>query len=283
MTFYAATTLHRLLPSSRVLQDRRKLAPTTCTNEGRVPARRKAASKLPSRVFSVAFPIWAEWPNWNHLLFHPGKTLFSFTIFKISSKENQRDTHPPLTTCPGHALASSFGAKEREMRFSFLAMTISMLLLSDSRAQEAPPVVNHAETSARAAPLPDMPAPKPSAPGCSGLRTSCLHPKRDGNDLNLQQWPSQSRVADKKFWTVAGGTIGSSLLVVAATNHCWRTVGIENCIGGYGPFKAIQGLQVGLSGVMTGLAYFWKKSEQERGRSFSNAVGDVRLHALEEK
>jgi len=151
------------------------------------------------------------------------------------------------------------------MRFSLLAMAISMLLPADSRAQEAPPVVNHAETSASSAALPDMPAPKPSAPGCSGLRTSCLHPKRDGNDLSLQQWPRQSRVADKKFWTVAGGTIGTSLLVVAATSHCRRTVGVENCIGHYGPFNAIQGLQVGLSGFMTGLAYFWKKSDQESG------------------
>jgi hypothetical protein len=72
-------------------------------------------------------------------------------------------------------------------------------------------------------------------------------------------------VADKKFWAVAGGTIGTSLLVVAATSHCRRTVGVESCIGRYGPFKAIQGLQVGLSGFMTGLAYFWKKSEDESG------------------
>ena len=151
------------------------------------------------------------------------------------------------------------------MRFSLVALTISMLLLPDSRAQEAPPLANHAQTSARAAALPDMPAPKPSVAGCSGLRPACLHPKRDGNDLSLQQWPSQSRVADKKFWAVAGGTIGTSLLLVAATSHCRRTVGVENCIGKYGPFNAIQGVQVGLSGFMTGLAYFWKKSEQENG------------------
>src|SRR5260370_3210260 len=116
------------------------------------------------------------------------------------------------------------------MRFILLYLNISMLLLPDSRAQEAPPLVNHAETSARAAALPDMPAPKPSAAGCSGLRPACLHPKRDGNDLSLQQWPSQSRVADKKFWAVAGGTIGTSLLLFAATSHSRPPVRIENGI-----------------------------------------------------
>ena len=144
------------------------------------------------------------------------------------------------------------------MRLSVLAITISVLLASGVRAQGP-------ETSSKVAALPDMPAPKRSAVRCSGLRPSCLHPKRDGNDLSLQQWHRQSRVADKKFWAVAGGTIGTSLLVVAATSHCRRTVGVESCIGRYGPFKAIQGLQVGLSGFMTGLAYFWKKSEDESG------------------
>jgi hypothetical protein len=110
-----------------------------------------------------------------------------------------------------------------------------------------------------------MPTAKPSAAGCLGLRSACLHPKREGNYLRLQHRPRESRVADKKFWTVAGGTIGTSLLVVAATSHCRRTVGIESCIGKYGPFNAIQGVQVGMSGFMTGLAYFWKKSEQENG------------------
>jgi len=152
----------------------------------------------------------------------------------------------------------------KEMRLSVLAITISLLLPPSGRAQESSAVLSSPETSGKVAALPDMPAPKPAA-GCSGLRAACLHPKREGNDRRLQQPPRQSRVADKKFWTVAGGTIGTSLLLVAATSHCRRTVGVESCIGKYGNFKAIQGVQVGLAGFMTGLGYFWKKSEQESG------------------
>jgi hypothetical protein len=143
------------------------------------------------------------------------------------------------------------------MRFNVLVLTISVFVLASGVRAQGP------ETPSRLAVLPDMPTPKPSAAGCSGLRSACLHLRREGNGLGLRGSPRESRVADKKFWTAAGSTIGTSLLLVAATSHCRRTVGVESCIGRYGNFKAIQGVQVGLSGFMTGLAYFWKKSEEE--------------------
>jgi hypothetical protein len=85
-------------------------------------------------------------------------------------------------------------------------------------------------------------------------------------DLSVQPqpaWNRQPRVADKKFWAVGGAAVGSSLLVVPATSHCRQAVGIGNCLGGYGSFKAMQGLQIGLSGFLATLGYWWKKSEQE--------------------
>jgi hypothetical protein len=146
------------------------------------------------------------------------------------------------------------------MRLNVLAVTISVFVLLAPCVRAQGP-----ETSSRLAALPEMPTPKPVAAGCSGLRSACLHPKRDGNGLRLQQSSRQSRVADKKFWAVAGSTIGTSLLMTAAVSHCRRTVGVESCLGGYGPFKARQGVLIGVSGFMTGLGYFWKKSEQENG------------------
>lgn len=84
-----------------------------------------------------------------------------------------------------------------------------------------------------------------------------------GPSLRPSTWALPNRVADKKFWLVAGGAIGSSLLVTAGTNHCRHTVGVGRCIGSDGEFKATQGIQIGLSGLVTGLGYWWKKSDQE--------------------
>jgi hypothetical protein len=73
----------------------------------------------------------------------------------------------------------------------------------------------------------------------------------------------EGRVVDKKFLVVAGSAAGTSLLLVAATSHCRRTVGVSSCIGADGEFKAIQGVQISLSGVLTTLEYLWKRSDHE--------------------
>ena len=68
---------------------------------------------------------------------------------------------------------------------------------------------------------------------------------------------------DRKFSLVAGMTLGSSLLVAKGTDHCRHTVGVGRCIGSDGEFKATQGIQIALSGLVTGIGYWWKKSDQE--------------------
>ena len=70
-------------------------------------------------------------------------------------------------------------------------------------------------------------------------------------------------MADRKFWLVAAGVMGSSLLVAAATSHCRHTAGVGHCIGSDAEFNATQGIQVGLSGLVTGLGYWWKKSDRQ--------------------
>jgi hypothetical protein len=70
-------------------------------------------------------------------------------------------------------------------------------------------------------------------------------------------------VTDKKFLFVGGGAIGSAILVAAGTDHCRHTVGVGRCIGSDGPFKATQGIQIGLSGFLVALGYWWKKSDHK--------------------
>jgi hypothetical protein len=148
------------------------------------------------------------------------------------------------------------------MRFSVLAMSASMLLVPCGRAQSLGAA--NVATSAKRGQLPVMP-PKPPAADCGSPCTSGPHPRPQRGDLSLQSIPRsrKERVADKKFWAVAGGAMGTSLLVVAATSHCRRTVGVNSCIGADGEFNVIQGIQIGVSGIMTGLGYWWKRSDQE--------------------
>jgi len=118
---------------------------------------------------------------------------------------------------------------------------------------------------AKMAGLPSMPIPKSSSEDCGLSRSACLRSASDTINPPAQPYTAwrHERVADKKFWAIAAATMGTSVLAVAATSHCRRTVGVENCAGHYGSFKGMQGIQLGLNGFLTGLSYFWKKSEQQ--------------------
>lgn len=147
------------------------------------------------------------------------------------------------------------------MRFSVLAIVVSTLWLTTGRAQEPSGSRNNAARSGKTAALPNMPAPKPLVRRGAWRCWMCLHPKRERGNPGLQGLPN--RVADKKFWLLTCGAIGSSLLVTAGTHHCRHVVGVGRCIGSDGEFKATQGIQIGLSGLVTGLGYWWKKTDQE--------------------
>lgn len=138
-----------------------------------------------------------------------------------------------------------------------IPLVISLLPLSATQAQEPPPS-NHLESSSA---LPIMPTPRPVRAGKSRLFR--FHRETDLSVQPQPAWNRQPRVANKKFWALGGATVGSSLLVVAATSHCRQAVGIGSCLGGYGSFKAMQGLQIGVSGFLAALGYWWKKSDQE--------------------
>lgn len=112
--------------------------------------------------------------------------------------------------------------------------------------------------------LPDSPFPK-QIPGCPKCGESSF---RDLSEVRNVVSPHH-RVADKKFWLVAGAVAGSTLLHVLAVSHCRRTVGIENCEGGYGPYRAMQGLNIALSTVMAGVGYGWKKQDDDEGAKHS--------------
>jgi len=159
------------------------------------------------------------------------------------------------------------------MRIIVRAILVSTLWLASGRAQESSGSMSNAARSGKTAVFPDMPAPKPSVRG--GWRWMSPRPKRERRDTSLQ--PStcafRSRVADRKFWLVAGGVMGSSLLVAASTSYCRHTAGVGRCIGSDGEFRATQGIQIGLSGLATGLGYWWKKSDRETHEKHSRWYG----------
>ena len=147
------------------------------------------------------------------------------------------------------------------MRFSFLSMGVSVLLVPCGQSQSVSPAKVVTGTSAE---LPMMPTPKQAAvdggseaipPYLLNLRVELKPP--------LATRIREGRVVDKKFLLIAGSAMGTSLLVVAATRHCRRTVGVNSCIGGDGEFSAIQGVQISLSGVLATVGYFWKRSDHE--------------------
>ena len=155
------------------------------------------------------------------------------------------------------------------MRFTLLPLLMSMFSISAAPAQDLHDIATVPTSSGKMAPgkmagLPSMPKPKSSSEDCALSRSACLRSPSEPIQPPAHPyapWRHQ-RVADKKFWAVAAATMGTSVLAVAATSHCRRTVGVENCAGHYGSFKGMQGIQLGLNGFLTGLSYFWKRSEQ---------------------
>lgn len=147
------------------------------------------------------------------------------------------------------------------MRFSFLSMGVSVFLVPCGQAQSASPAKVVTGNSAE---LPTMPTAKQAAVdgGSEAIPPYLLN-------LPVELKPPlattirEERVVDKKFLIVAGSAAGTSLLLVAATSHCRRIVGVNSCIGGDGEFKAMQGVQISLSGVLTTVGYFWKRSDHE--------------------
>ena len=147
------------------------------------------------------------------------------------------------------------------MRLSFLSMGVSVLLVPCGQSQSVSPANVVTGNSAE---LPTMPTHKQAAVdgGSEPIPPYLLH-------LRVELKPPlpttirEERVVDKKFLIVAGSAAGTSLLLVAATRHCRRTVGVNSCVGGDGEFKAIQGVQISLSGVLTTVGYFWKRADHE--------------------
>ena len=142
------------------------------------------------------------------------------------------------------------------MRFIVLAVFVS-LLGDTGRAQESSGTRTNAAKPERAPQLPDMPAPKPPVRFPLWRCWMCFGPRREQSTMNFPD-----RVTDKKFLFVGGWAISSAILVTAGTDHCRRTVGVGRCIGSDGPFKATQGIQIGLSGFLVGLGYWWKRWDQ---------------------
>lgn len=143
------------------------------------------------------------------------------------------------------------------MRFIVVTVIVSTLWLTTGRAQQ-PSITRDAETSQKAPPLPDMPTPKPPVRFPRWRCWMCLGPRREQITMNFPD-----RVIDRKFLFVGGWAISSAILVTAGTNHCRHTVGVGRCIGSDGPFKATQGIQIGLSGFLVGLGYWWKRWDQK--------------------
>jgi hypothetical protein len=150
----------------------------------------------------------------------------------------------------------------------FLFASSLLLLASTAYAQDEGVVVDLADASHKNIAPSEAPVPRPAVKLSREIlsRLWLDFGKANGaNILPVQPKPEHERVADKKFWLVAGSTMATSILVVKATEHCRGTVGIEHCMGHYGEFKAIQGVQIGLSTFLTGMGYLWKRDDQRGG------------------
>ncbi len=74
------------------------------------------------------------------------------------------------------------------------------------------------------------------------------------------------RVADKNFWLLNSAAVGAAIFQTSAVAHCRHTVGKENCADKYGPFIAMQSVNVGYVVGMSVVSYFWNRSDIEGGR-----------------
>jgi hypothetical protein len=124
--------------------------------------------------------------------------------------------------------------------------------------------------------LPDNPAPKTPSDGDQPCPTElgkpCAVPtgRFYASDPFLRPQPKRTRVADKKFWTMFGVSVGSSLLATKAGVGCRHRNGVEACSMGYGAFAAFEVIRTVYSTVVwPPIGYVWKKHDQEDGRKHS--------------
>jgi hypothetical protein len=124
--------------------------------------------------------------------------------------------------------------------------------------------------------LPDNPAPKKPSdvdqPCPTELAKLCVAPtgRIYASDPFLRPQPKRDRVADKKFWTMFGVSVGSSLLATKAGIGCRHRNGVEACSMGYGAFAAFEVVRMVYSTVVwPPIGYVWKKGDQEGGTKHS--------------
>lgn len=94
---------------------------------------------------------------------------------------------------------------------------------------------------------------------CRWVETGALpSPSRE-----LPKPTSRVRVADKKFWLVAGLTVGTAVATTLTVNRCRRDHGIGGgCAdGGYGEYRAREALRISLAAGMMALAWPLKRIE----------------------
>lgn len=121
--------------------------------------------------------------------------------------------------------------------------------------------------------LPDDPVPKKPVDGDQPCPAELEKPSvvATGHfyatDPFLTARPKRNRVADKKFWTVFGVSVGSSLLATKAGIDCRHRNGVEACSMGYGAFRAFEVVRMVFSTLVWPPAgYAVKKWDQEDGR-----------------
>jgi len=104
------------------------------------------------------------------------------------------------------------------------------------------------------------------------LAKPCVVPTRRiyASDAFLKIQSKSTRVADKKFWTVFGVSVGSSLLATKAGIGCRHRNGVEACSMGYGAFAAFEVIRMVYSTVIwPPIGHLWKKRDQEAGAKHS--------------
>lgn len=81
---------------------------------------------------------------------------------------------------------------------------------------------------------------------------------------------AKPRVADKKFWVMAGLAVASSIATTQSIHRCRQDHGIGPCIGGgYGEFRARETVRFSLTGGLVVASYFWKRIDSESGTKHS--------------
>jgi hypothetical protein len=124
--------------------------------------------------------------------------------------------------------------------------------------------------------LPDNPVPKKPSdadqPCPTELGKPCVVPtgRFYASDPFRRTQHKRTRVADKKFWTMFGVSVGSSLLATKAGIGCRHRNGVEACSMGYGAFAAFEVIRLGYSTVVwPPIGHLWKKRDQEAGTKHS--------------